>query len=84
MEASKHGLGEDESCHTWVSYLTQFEVCQVEVFFFFVSSGAITASSKFVYLKRECGNECDIIYFSLYISSKVLLYVDSSIQVSMY
>lgn len=49
MEASKHGLGEDESCHTWVSYLTQFEVCQVEVFFsffFFVSSGAITASSN--------------------------------------
>lgn len=33
METSKYGLGANESCHIWVSYLTQFEVCQVEGFF---------------------------------------------------
>lgn len=45
METCKGGSSEDEPSHTWVSYLTQFEVGQVKVFFFF-SSGAITASSN--------------------------------------
>lgn len=46
METCKHARCEDEPCLTRISYLTQFEVCQVEVFFSPPSSGAITASSN--------------------------------------